>query len=121
MKILLFLTFILSLYASAMTIDEEILTVQQSSPENRYKLMNALKKRISSMNISERKQAIMKLRKDSTAKNGVGIVNHIKQRPKILIDQMKQNGRFQHQNDKKLSPFGIGKNHHKSNRPMHNR
>lgn len=121
MKILLFLTFILSLYTSAMTIDEEILTVQQANPENRYKLMNALKKRISSMNISERKQAIMKLRKDSTSKNRVGIVNHIKQRPKVLIDKMKQNGRFQHQKDKKLSPVGIGKNHNQSNRPMHKR
>jgi len=120
-KILLLLTIILSLYTSAMTIDEEILTVQQSSPENRYKLMNALKRRISSMNISERKQAIMKLRNNPSAKGRVGVINPIKQRPKILIDRMKQNGMFPHQKDKKFSPLGIDKKQHMGNRPMHNR
>jgi len=120
-KILLLLTIILSLYTSAMTIDEEILTVQQSSPENRYKLMNALKIRISSMNINDRKQAIMKLRKDSSVKSKTGIINPMKQRPKILIDKMKQNVRFPHQKEKKLPPLGIEKNYNMGDRPMHNR
>jgi len=120
-KILLLLTIILSLYTSAMTIDEEILTVQQSSLENRYKLMNALKKRISSMNINERKQAIMKLRNNPSGKGRVGTINPIKQHPKVFIDKMKQNGRFPHQKDKKLSPLVIEKKHHMGERPMHNR
>jgi len=61
---------------SAMSLDDEIQNVKQASYQNRYELMNALKKRISLMNSSERSMAINQLRKNIATKNISKSIKH---------------------------------------------
>ncbi len=64
MKILLLFLITLSLFSQTNSIDEQIAQLQYANPQDRYKLMNAIKVRISSMNTSNRIEAISKLQKN---------------------------------------------------------
>jgi len=120
-KILILLTIVLLLNASAMTIDEEILNVQQSGVDNRYKLMNALKSRISSMNVNDRKQAIMKLRKSSNVKSGAGISGSKVHPPKRRLDKSEQKVRLPHRKIKEFNPLGTGMKFNQNGKQKHRR
>jgi hypothetical protein len=62
MKYFLIILFLLTANLFAMTIDEEIQAVSQANPKERYKLMNALKQRIASMNAQDRQAIIHQMR-----------------------------------------------------------
>jgi hypothetical protein len=59
-NILLYL--FIGLSANELSIDEQITILRDAPPQERYQLMNALKARISTMNSTQRTEAIQKLR-----------------------------------------------------------
>ena len=86
------------LYATPLTLDEQISQLQNANPKERFELMNALKLRISTMNTNERSSAIKQLKvqlhKNSTPSKNTSMQQH--QQQMLATDQMQQMHKSNH-------------------------
>jgi hypothetical protein len=69
--IVLILDILLVVSVDAMSVDEQILEIQNSSPQQRVKLMNEFKKRVASMNAAQRQKSISQLQKKMNVQNNM--------------------------------------------------
>lgn len=86
-----------ALYAVEPTLDEQIAALQQAEPQKRYELMNAIKKRIATMNAEERSEAIAKLRTRMESQNpeaGVMTRQRLEQHSNDQVQQLNQQQRM---------------------------
>jgi len=95
------------LYATPLTLDEQIAQLQNADSKERFELMNALKLRISTMNADERSSAINQLKaqmnKNTTPNKDISMQQ--KQQQMLATDQMQQMHKNNHTQG---PPIGAG-------------
>ncbi|MEA3522965.1 MAG: hypothetical protein U9R50_08305 [Campylobacterota bacterium] len=89
--ILLLIITLSTLYSADITLDEQITQLQNSDAKERFKLMNALKLRISTMNANDRSQAITQLKTQMFKNNKSANPSNMQHQQQMLAsDQMHQ-------------------------------
>jgi len=95
MRLLFLILFLVSAFSWSNSIDSEIEAIQKAPVAERFKLMNALKKKLVKMKEKERLEALSKLRastKNKEAKKTIGVVEkHTKKIVKQQLENVMEN------------------------------
>lgn len=113
--LLLLLIFSLSIvYGASLTLDDQIAQLKNADAKDRYMLMNAIKQRISTMNATDRNQAISQLRSKMSDQSHTGSPMPSRQQKQMLgsdqMQQLNQHNQRQGQMMKSNAPMTNGGN-----------
>lgn len=116
--LLLLISALSMIYGASLTLDEQIAQLQNADSKDRYELMNAIKQRISTMNATERTQAISQLRSKIPNTTNTATSMHSPQEKQMLSsDQMQQMNQPNQMQGQTMKPNTVMNNGANANKP----